>query len=252
MNLLSSSIPLITDVVLIAILLIFALVGCKKGFVKTFLSTFGTLISLIVAVLLCSSVTNFLETRFSLVTTISESVSGVLAGVFGEDVMSTTLAQANPETLNQTNLTAWLITIVLDIKSSSTAFPPETTLNQVISPVFSYYITCVISVIGLFIILKIIFFIIGEVVKGLHKIKLIGTIDKILGFVLGLIKGLIFIQVLFLIVKIVPLGFCQDVVSYLAVSSVANIIDSINIISLILQTISNVNLTEIVSSIIIK
>ena len=57
---------IIIDIVTVALLLIFAIVGTVRGFAKTFISSFGTILSLIFAVLLCSLVATFLEQSFGL------------------------------------------------------------------------------------------------------------------------------------------------------------------------------------------
>ncbi|MBQ7339389.1 MAG: CvpA family protein [Clostridia bacterium] len=249
MNLLSASYGLITDAVLIVLLLIFVVVGCRKGFVKSFLSTFGSFFSIILAVLLCSTVANFLETKYSLITSISNGVSGVLADIFGADLMDLTLAEASNVSLTETNLSRWLIKIIIDVKGTGNV-PADTTISQVISPVFGYYITCILSVIGLYFIFRIIFFIIGELTKALHKVKVVGTVDKLLGAVFGLVKGIIIIQILFITIKIIPLSFVQDLVVYIESSSVAKVIESINVSSYILHAMTEVNLTEIIQKVI--
>lgn len=249
--LLSASPGLITDLAIIVLLFVFAVIGCHKGFVKSFISTFGSFLSIIIAVLLCSTVATFLESKFSLITTISDSVFGLLSKIFGEEVMQLTLNQADNVTLGETNLTAWIIKIIIDLKGTG-ELPLDIPLGQIISPIFGYYITCVISVLGLFILLKIVFFIIGEIVKKLHKIKLIGAVDKLLGLVFGFFKGIITIQLLMMIIRIIPISFFQQAVVFLGESSIVSLIESINIFSYILSALSSINITEIIKTILIK
>ena len=240
-----SSISLITNIIIVCILVSMGFLGAKRGFVKSFFAIFGSILSVLFAVLLCSTVANFLETKFSLVTSLSNSVSGVLSGIFGSELMNTSLQSSTEATLTETNLATWIIKIILSVKADG-SIPIDTTINQIISPVFAYYITCIISVIGLFILFKITFFIIGEIVKDMHKIKIIGTLDVTLGAILGIVESIVFLQVLFMIIKVIPLGLFQTLAIYLETSAVANFIEQINLFSFIVKGITENNLVEII------
>ncbi len=252
MNLLTTSFTtVIADVVIAIILVVSCIIGFNKGFIKSLITTFGGLLATIFALLLCSAVTTFLEARFGLITIISDWVSGVLSGVFGEEIMTTTLRDATEASLTESNLSAWIVKIVIDVKGTGD-FPLDTTVSQIVSPVFGYYITCIIAVIGLTIILRIIFFIIGELMKSLHQIALIGFVDKTLGLVFGLIRGVLIAQLLIVIVKVLPFAFCQELMTYIDQSFLAGFINKINLFAYILNVVSQVNLLETIKAMIIK
>ena len=143
-NLLAANMPVIVDVVAIAFVALFAIRGISKGFAKLFVSVFGTILSLLFAVLLCTSVANFLQSQFSLVTTVSKSISGILEKVFGGPIMNTTLEQATTEKLAELGLGDWLSSIILSFASDS-SIPTDTTLNEIICPTFAYYVVIVIA-----------------------------------------------------------------------------------------------------------
>ncbi len=225
------------------VFIVSVIVGAKQGFIKSLISTFGSLLSLIFAVLLCSSVAKFLENKFSLVTTISSKLTGVLTGMFGEELMSTPLSLATEDVLSENfNLSLYLVRIILSIKSSDIA--PDTTLSSIICPVFAYYIVCILSVILLYILFRILFFIIGEIVKKLHSNKVIGTTDTVLGLVFGAIKGIITINFALMILGIIPLGFVQKFVGATSDTIFVNIISKLDIVSLILKAMASVNITD--------
>ena len=241
----SSSISLITNLIIIGILVSMGFLGAKRGFVKSFFAIFGSILSVLFAVLLCTTVADFLESKYSLVTSLSNSVSGVLSGIFGGELMNTPLESTSETALSKANLASWIIKIILSVKLDG-AIPPETTISQIISPVFGYYIACIISVIGLFILFKIAFFIVGEIVKDMHKIKIVGMLDVTLGAVLGIVEAIVFLQVLFMIIKVIPLGFFQTLTIYIESSAVANFIDQINLFSIIVKSITENNLIEVI------
>ena len=239
----------ILEALALIIFIVSIIVGAKQGFIKSLISTFGSLLSLIFAVLLCSSVAKFLENRFSLITTISSKLTGVLTGIFGEELMNTPLSLATEDVLSeQFNLSLYLIRIILSIKSSDIS--PDTTLSSIICPVFAYYIVCILSVIILYILFRIIFFLIGEIVKKMHSNKFIGTTDTLLGLVFGALKGIITINFALMIIGIIPIGFVQNFVGAVSDTIFVKIISKIDVVSLILKAMASVNLTDIIVGII--
>ncbi len=235
----------ILEALALIVFIVSIIVGAKKGFIKSLISTFGSLLSLIFAVLLCSTVAKVLEDKFSLVTTISGKLTGVLTGIFGEELMNTPLASATEDVLSeQFNLSLYLIRIILSIKTSD--IPQDTTLSNIIAPVFGYYIVCILSVIVLYILFRIIFFLIGEIVKKLHSNKFIGTTDIVLGIVFGAIKGIITINFALMILGIIPIGFIQNFVASTTDTIFVNIISKIDVVSLILKAMASVNIPELV------
>ena len=76
--LLASSYSAIIDVVALSVIVVLSIMGLKNGFVKTFVKVFGTIISLLLAVMLCSKGALFFENQFGLITSITEKVSGLV------------------------------------------------------------------------------------------------------------------------------------------------------------------------------
>ncbi len=251
MNLLSSFGGNITDVVIILILVIFCIGGFKKGFANSFFSTFGTFFAVAIAFLLCSSVATSLESKFGVITSISNWVSGLLTKIFGEEVMLSTLRDVTESSLSETNLTAWLIKIIIDVKSGGDV-PLDVTVSNVVSPVFGYYITCIISVVALFIVIKIVFYLIGEFVKSLHEIAVIGFFDKALGLIFGAAKGLVAVQLIIVIIKVIPLELFQTVTLYIEDSLLAGLVNQINLFSYLLDFFTQVDLAQTIKSFIGK
>ena len=219
--LLTTNLSATVDIVALIFVGVFALWGLIRGFTKTFFSAFGTMLSLLFAVLLCSTVANFLQEKFALVTTISESVSVALSDAFGAELMNATLRDVSAGYLENAGLNGLLVELIL---SMQTELPLDTTLNMIICPTVSYYIVLIISVIALFIIFKIIFFLIGEIVKKLYKNRTIATFDKFFGFALGLLHGIISLELIIMAISVMPVPILQDVYSAIQTSTFANFI----------------------------
>lgn len=224
-----------------------ALLGHSKGFVRMFIAVFGTILALIFSALLAPSVARFMESEHSMVTNMSGSIAGILTRIFGDSVMNTTLEQATSENLNNAGLGANLIRIIVSTRENSSV-PPDTTLNQIICPTFAYYVVMVLAVLALFILFKIIFFIIGDYVKKMHKFKLVASLDKGLGLLLGVIRGVIIIEIIILICGIIPLGFMQAFYSSLSSAPITGFIERFSLINAILRWVSSESVVGLISS----
>ena len=150
MLLANSSTGALVDLLALIVLLGFAFLGLKKGFTKTFVSMFGTLFSLLFAVLLCKSAVSFLESKYQLVTSISNWTSGFVSRFFGADITTLSLEEASVELLKSTNLSSWLIGLILSVRAQGSV-DTSATLDSIISPVLGYYIVLIIALIVLYI-----------------------------------------------------------------------------------------------------
>ncbi len=247
--LLTATLSATVDIVALIFIGVFALWGLIRGFTKTFFATFGTMLSLLFAVLLCSTVANFLQEKFALVTTVSESVGGALTDAFGAELMNSTLRDVSAGHLKDAGLNGLLAELIL---SMQTELPLDTTLNKVICPTISYYIVLIISVIALFIIFKIIFFLLGEIVKKSYKNRTIARLDKLFGFALGLIHGIISLELLIMAISIIPIPALQDVYLAIQTSVFANFIEDINLFNLIINSVIKSDAFDFVKNLILQ
>ena len=250
-NLLAVNLPVIVDVVAIIFVAAFIIYGYAKGFVKQFVSAFGTIFSLLFAVILCASVAKFLQTRFGLVGSISAGLDGVLTNIVGADVMDITLGQAGRDYLAQQGMAAWMIDLVMLFVSDG-SLPIDTTLRQVIGPTFAYYLLIILSAVGLFIIFKLLFFLLGKIIKKLHSIKLIAVIDNGLGCLLGLFSGIIYLELIIMVISIIPIQAVQDVYMAIQSSIFASFIAKINLYNVVLNAISSTNVVGYVKDLVTK
>ncbi len=233
----------VMDGVALLLLIIFAVGGLRKGFVKTFFGVFGTIISLVLAVLLCASVAKFTEDKFGFVTTISNWVRGLLSNIFGEELMNTPLEDVHPE-----DLTSGIIVKILASIDTS-AIDGSTPLRDVLAPVFGFYISAGICAIGLFIIFKIILFIVGEIFRKLHEIPVIGAVDGLLGFIFGLLQGAIIVEIIISLIGIIPIGAVQSLNEEIPGTILTKFLNDINIYSIVVSMFFKVNLEEIINAV---
>ena len=239
------------DIVALVLLTVCVIIGVVKGFVNSFINIFGTILSLLFAVLLCSSMAGFLETCFGLISSIASGIGGVLSSIFGETIMNTPLSSADQNIMSEAGLGLWLISIILDVKNNP-SIPENTSLNEIICPVFTYYVAAIISVVILFILFRILFFLLGKLVSSLREeIEIVNKVDRILGAVLGLIQGIVYIEFALLIISIIPIDFFQMLTHEVSNTFLVNIIAHINLFHAIIGWIANSStLTTIITQII--
>lgn len=248
LNLLASNGSAIVNVAALVFVLGFALYGLIRGFAKTFISMFGTLLAILFAILLCSTVANFLESKFSFVSSLANSLTGTVSNIFGDKAMEIPLKYATKETMQSAGVNGLLINLVLSIKANGT-YPPNTTLGQALCPTFAYYIILIISAIGLFIVFKLIFIVIGNIIRKSYEIKIVEKIDRTLGFILGLISGIIYFETIVMLIGAIPLNATQNLYVLIESSTIAHAICAINPYDSIFSLISINNISNFVTSI---
>ena len=248
-NLLSNvSTGAIIDIVVLILIFVFAIVGVVQGFTKSFVSAFGGILSLIFAGLLCSSMANFMETQFELVTKLSDKLGGITKGIFG-DIVDVQVGEANENLLSEAGIALWLIKMIFSVEGD---LSPTTTINSIICPIFAFYILTIISFIVLYILFKILFLLLSKVVKDLYAFKLVEASDRLLGLALGFLRGIIIVQVGLLLINTLPIAFFQRLSASLVDASFTNFINNINLFNVIIKALSESNINEIISKIVAK
>lgn len=248
LNLLASNMSAIVDGVALGFLVLFALFGLIKGMVHTIFKICGTLLSILLAALLCSTVAGFLQEQFGIVNIISDWLSGVLGSLFGEELMAAPLSSATEGSLANAGVAGFVINIVLSFKADKT-IPPETTLSQVICPSFAYYIVIIVSFIVLYFIFKLIFKIISNIIQNFFEFKPLKVIDKLLGFVLGAARGVLSFEILVMFLTAIPIVVFQDISAAIQTSNIAKILMDINLSGILMSAFANINVTEFVKAI---
>jgi uncharacterized membrane protein required for colicin V production len=201
-NLLVSS-GTITDGIIIAILLIFVLVGVKKGFIKSVLSFFGSLVALIVAFIFCKQFAGILDNKFDLLAKIAKYVETALMknSKFAIELS----AGAIQESLEAANVPGFMISVIMQLPVViNNTYPAGTTVATLVSPVISNYILIIISFIGLFIIFKIVLLILKIFADSIKKIKIIDIVDKLLGLAVGVVEAAVVVYVALTVISLFP------------------------------------------------
>ena len=222
---------LIVSIAIIVIIAVFMIIGFVRGFMKQVLGFVGGLAALIAAILLCRPVANIIFGN----TTWMEALAAKIADVFNlpdTEVEAQNLTAA----LSEMNYPEFMQASM--VKMGESMNEATVNLSIVISQTIARFLIIAICCIVLFIL----FLILIKLVKGLatllSKLPVIGLLDKILGVVLGLVFGLITVNVLLFLCSIIPFDFLEPVRVAINASGVAAFFLRFNLIALVLTWIA--------------
>jgi len=178
----------IADYVIIALIVIFALIGLKSGLLKTVYKIFSYIASFYLAIKLSKPVAGWFKD-----TGVYNGIKNAVEKLFGNlnidfsGVTDPSNAGSIKEALAGAPFPDNLKDIIADAASKST----ENVVNLMANIVegITTFILVLICGIVLFILLRIMFWLAGHLVKGIAEIPIIKQVDRVSGFVLGAFIG---------------------------------------------------------------
>lgn len=199
----------IISIVFIVIIILYLLIGLKKGFFKSLTSILKNVIAFIMAILLCAPLAHLLVK-----TNMGENLSYTFQGFFNSKgpLFTTIVTKDNQailigQALTSLNMPKLLSSYIGDSMVGILNGIENETLSYALSITFSYYIFVGISFIVLFIVARLLVILLNKLFGLLENITIIKTVDRILGVVLNLIRGLVLVCLLsYIITLIVPTG----------------------------------------------
>ena len=192
----------VIDIVVIAVLLVFAIVGMVKGFLNTILSLFSTFASLAVAILCAKPVAKFLNGVFNIVPKIGGRIAAGITNITpfqdGYEAIADGLTGAELKEYINANSTGFkekLYNLFIE-DSASFNITETTTAEQVDQNIVQYIgerlagiISVIIATVAVFIALKIAVLLLSKLFDAITKKRAISGIDRTLGLLFGLAKG---------------------------------------------------------------
>jgi uncharacterized membrane protein required for colicin V production len=175
----------LVDIAVMIVLLIFALVDAKKGFIACIFGLVISVVAFIVAFFCASTVVDATGGLFGVQDLIGTKICEVLSGisVFQVDATQEGLATA----LQEAKLPAFLVEL---ISKNGIQAEEGMTLAQYISGEVAPFITLVLTGIVLFILCKLVLNFVEKILTSLVKnIAFLGAVNGILGALVGFIKG---------------------------------------------------------------
>lgn len=177
------------DILFIVILVIFALVGLAKGFLKSLVALFSTLITLVLAIWISKPVSGLVDSLFGLSTIFGDMLEGGIYNSFQGGI---------PVAFQG------LVNVLMGADYMATN--PDTTSIEFASDFadkLGNIITIAICVVVLYFLIRFILYLLSRLFDVITQNKAVDGLDRVLGFLLGAVKGAVMLFVCFGIIYIV-------------------------------------------------
>ena len=182
-----ATIGLVIDIIVVAVLVIFGIIGFCKGFFKSILSFFSWAVCLIVAVFSAKYVANWLNHIYDFSGLIGRGISNELLSY--NEYFSTLATNYNVDNIPSGMGLLGQLTKVVFSSNIEGNFAENETIASVVGASLGHVVMVIITAILIFVILKIVLFIINKIVDKITKTKVIGVLNKIFGLVFGVLKA---------------------------------------------------------------
>ena len=201
----SSVAGIVLDVVIIALVAIFGLIGFKKGFFKSVISMISTLVVILISIFCASPLARIVNKLYDFTGLIARGLCKTIAsmgafysqpipeGMSGADVVSN-IPQSTNGFLKKLMSYALNPLSAGDIQSATVA--------DIVSGAFASIIMLIICGIVLFIFIKIILAIATRLFENITRNRVFGATNKLLGLVFGAVKGFIIVLVFSIILTL--------------------------------------------------
>ena len=185
---------MIFNLIIIGIIVVFLFIGFIKGFFSELLGIVGSVLSIVLAAVFCNALADFLIDK----TEIFDWLKNGIASVFPSDISS----------IEGLNLPEFIVNLINSYLSSDDGI----TLAEAISTTISKLIISFASFFIILLAVKLAVFILSKVLKALaDSIKVIGVTNRLLGALLGIIKGLLIVCGALYLIEIIPFEFLNGV-----------------------------------------
>ena len=188
----SSTIGLVIDIAIIAVLVVFALVGLRNGFFKSVISMISTVVVIVASIFCASPVAKMINKIYNftglIASKLCKSIAGMGAfysaeipnGISGKDIASNIPPDTN-------GFLKKLMQNVLNPLSASDI--QGRTVADIVSGAFASIIFTIIVGILLFILIKIVVSLASKLFENIAHIRTLGALNKVFGLIFGMLKG---------------------------------------------------------------
>lgn len=210
----------ITDIVLVALLLIFVIIGFCRGFVKQIFGLLSSIIAFLVAYFLCAPLANMLNSTFGWTDSLANSISGIFTG---NEIFTMKLSAQNIQTaITQAGLPQFVADIAVNSLGSVIA---DLSIAEYLSALMAKYIMIAGCYAVLWIVARLLLTVVKHILLKIVSLPVLNSINRILGLFVGLLEGVILVYVVIFIIGIIPnTSFLGVVQTGIAQSAFANFI----------------------------
>lgn len=180
------------DIFIVASLIIYGIVGIKKGLFRSLIGLFTWSVCLIVALFLAKYVAVWINGIHNFSADIGTKIADGLNNS-NEFFLRTINSFSSREEIIESipNGTNFLLKQLMKIifTKSEINMESDAQIGTIVGSGLGFVCMIIISAILIFIVLKLVLFILGKIFDKLSKVAVIGGLNKILGFVFGLLRA---------------------------------------------------------------
>lgn len=184
---------LVIDLILVLIFLVFMAIGYFQGFLRSVISLLGTVGSGIVAYLTRNFVAGVLNSWFGLGKIISDGISGQVAGISSEFSITQGATAEELVTIINNSDAGVIYKKLFSLMVDNFKITAPVTVCDVVGAVVSNIAVVLLAIVIMFVLLKVIVFVLDRLFKKIPRKSMVGTANGILGLFVGMTKGLLFV-----------------------------------------------------------
>ena len=190
----------VIDLILVAVILIFALISAKRGFVKVLVETVGFIAAVVVAFTISTPLAEVTYDKIIEPPVVKAAVNAV-----GESAEHEAW-NALPEFLMNNDISGTQINSFTEKITANLSLGVETAVKtasqDIVKPVATKIFSLLYSVI-LVLVLSILVKFLAKLINGMFSFSVIGTLNRTLGGVLGAVKGIVFVLIACTVISLI-------------------------------------------------
>lgn len=189
------------DAIVAVVILVFAIVSARRGFVECFFGFISTIVAILLAFLFMKTFVRVTNGIFGLQGVIENGLVKALSKIKGFDLDIS--SQGIAETLSG-KLPKFLINIVLENVSNGDVATGTTVAMSVANTLSGFAINLIAWLI-LFLVIKLLIKLIERFLSSIiSKLPIVGSLNTILGFTVGILQGLLIISGVIAVIALFP------------------------------------------------
>ena len=190
----------VIDLILVAVILIFALISAKRGFVKVLVETVGFIAAVVVAFTIS---TPLAEVTYDKI--IEPPVVRAAVNAVGESAEHEAW-NALPEFLMNNDIFGTQINSFTEKITANLSLGVETAVKtasqDIVKPVATK-IFCLLYSVLLVLVLSILVKFLAKLINGMFSFSVIGSLNRTLGGILGAVKGIVFVLIACMVISLI-------------------------------------------------
>lgn len=190
------------DIVFIVLIVLFALWGLKQGFLASLISLVGITLSIVIAVWLAPTFASFVDNLFG--GSISKMFTNMMNGVvsnFGDLDYALTEATKASTLIESFNVNGILKTLLTVMLGSQMIGAGQNVLDW-FSVKLGGLVTTLCGAILLFLLIRLALALLAKLFDNITENRTINGLDRVLGFVFGAFKGLLYVAGIIAIINL--------------------------------------------------